>query len=358
MASPFQRIILDGLPRQGEAILHWSAELAERHSDAPWTRSLGATLRELVTGSGALAARTSGTTGPPKPMTVPADDLIASARLTAATFGLKEGDRALLCLPCDFIAGKLMLVRAFVSGLDLQAIDPSGSVLGHLPDDRSFHFAALVPQQLHQAIGEDRARTERLFDTVLLGGGPVSAVLAEALQGLRTRVFHGYGSTEMVTHVALRALNGPDAADHFTALGTVRFAVDDRGCLVVHTPHLRTTEHRTNDVVELLDDRRFRWLGRSDNVILSGGKKLFPEALEARTAAVVPVPHFFAAMPDERLGQCTVLVLEAAPLTPEEEAALLTALERVLTKHERPKRILTLRSFRRTSSGKVVRSLE
>lgn len=94
----------------------------------------------------------------------------------------------------------------------------------------------------------------------------------EDLQGLRTRVFLGYGSTETITHVALRQLNGPERSTMFTALGDITFARDERGCLIVHTPHLTVKEHVTNDMVDLLDNRHFRWQGRHDNVILSGGK--------------------------------------------------------------------------------------
>lgn len=357
MASLFQRITIDGRTYEGDDVLRWSEALVRDHDRAAWALSLAATLRELTTGSGALTAHTSGTTGPPKPFVLAPDDLITSARLTIGTFGLASGDRVLLCLPCDFVAGKLMVVRAFVGGLDLHAIDPAGNVLDRLRSGERFRFAAMVPQQLQQALTHDRARTERLFDTVLLGGGPVGRTSSDAVQGLSTRVFHGYGSTETLTHVALRAMNGPGRSDLFHALGAISFSTDDHDRLVVHTPHLHTKSHRTNDVVELIDAHRFRWLGRYDNVILSGGKKFFPEELEARTAPVIARPHFFLAEADEQLGQRVVLVLEGDAPSPAEERTLREALERVLTKHERPKRIVALRSFRRTSSGKVVRSL-
>lgn len=358
MASPFRQIRIDGRLLDGPDIARWAEALVRTHDGASWARSLADTLKELVEGDGGLTARSSGTTGPPKTFTIPADDLVASARLTMHTFGLLPGDRALLCLPCDFIAGKLMLVRAFVCGLDLHVIDPGGGVLGHLGDERPFRFAALVPHQLQRALQEDSTRAERLFDTILLGGGPVPAALEEALHGFAPNVFHGYGSTETVTHVAVRALNGPSRSPHFTALGKVTFFVDEEGRAVIRTPHLHVQEHRTNDVIELVDARRFRWLGRFDHVVLSGGKKIFPEELEARTARVLDRPHFFTALADDALGQCVALVIEGDALTEAEEALVRAKLAEVLTKHERPKRILALRAFRRTSGGKIIRALD
>jgi o-succinylbenzoate---CoA ligase len=240
-------------------------------------------------------------------------------------------------------------------GLDLHAIDPRGGVLRNLRVRDRFRFAAMVPMQLHTALQHDRARVEEQFETILLGGGPVSQALIERCAGLRTRVVVGYGSTETVTHVALGDLNGVNAADHYTALGDVTFALDARGCLVVRTPHLSVPQQITNDIVEVMDERHFRWLGRHDHVILSGGRKIHPERLEAMTADVLPYPHFFGALPDERLGQSVVLVLETGSDSGRVPEGALDGLSGVLYEHERPRRVVALREFMRTASGKIER---
>lgn len=355
----FDSLTLDGrtLTRM-EVYAHFDKLRKKRRKAEVWKEEIYHLVMELVLLNGnSISASTSGTTGPPKAMRIPRRDLVNSARLTAEAFDLQEGDRVLLCLPCAYIAGKMMLVRAMALGLDLHVSDPRGSVLDNLGElkDR-FHFTAMVPLQLHRAIQEDQARVERQFDTVLLGGGPVSAALEEDLQSLRTAVYQGYGSTETVTHVALRKLNGKGRSDLYTALGRVDLATDERGCLVVRTPHLRAKEHITNDLVDLIDATHFRWLGRIDNVILCGGKKIYPEQLEAKTAGVIPYPHFFTGFPDDRLGEAVALVLETdrdAKVLDE----VLNALFNVLTEHELPRRVTTLRSFLRTGSGKVVRRL-
>jgi O-succinylbenzoic acid--CoA ligase len=303
-----------------------------------------------------MVAHTSGTTGPPKRFTIPRRDLVNSARLTYDTFGLRPGDRVLLCLPCDFVAGKMMVVRAFALELDLHCIDPRGSILHNLGTTSRFRFAAMVPLQLHRIMQEDRERVEAQFDTILLGGGPVSNALLEDLRDLKVKVFQSYGSTETVTHIAMRALNGPDRQEPFTARGKVRFARDPRGCLVVMSPHLTVKQHLTNDLVQLIDDAHFRWQGRYDHVILSGGKKIFPEQLEARTAGVIPYPHYFTAVPDDVLGQAVMLVLETN--RPQEEVLpeVMDKVMSVLHPHEWPRRVQALRRILRTSGGKILRS--
>ncbi|MEO8590464.1 MAG: AMP-binding protein [Flavobacteriales bacterium] len=354
MLQPFDAITIDGRPLKGEAIIAYARELHGRVGSA-WTRSI-LELFEVLVGKAPLPVRTSGTTGVPKRIDIQREDLVASAELTATTFGLKRGDRALLCLPCEFIAGKMMVVRAMVLGLDLHIVEPEGSVLAKLNSVDRFRFAAMVPQQLHRALRDDRLRVEQQFDMILLGGGPVSDELIADVSDFRTKVFQGYGSTETVTHVALRRLSGAEHNDHFTAIGAVTFAVDARGCLITHTPHLSTRQHITNDLVELIDATHFRWLGRFDNVILSGGKKIFPEQLEARTAAILPYPHYFTSTPDAALGQALTLLVESAG---DEEAATTEAMELLrplLDRHELPRVVRIVPKFTRTGSGKIVRN--
>lgn len=356
MSSTFNSLTVDGATLHGTEIGRWADELVAKHRSGAWATDLRSTLRELLSAEGVLNTRTSGTTGLPRSHAFNTSDLVASAGITRNAFGLEHGDRALLCLPCEFVGGKMMLVRAMLLGLDLHAINPRGGVLRNLRTHDRFRFAAMVPMQLHTALQHDRDRVEAQFDTILLGGGPVSAAMIDRLQGLRTEVFLGYGSTEMLTHVALRALNGDGRSEEYTALDRVTFGLDERSCLVVRTPHLAVKEHLTNDIAELVDERRMRWLGRQDNVILSGGRKIHPERLEAMTAGIVPYPHFFAALPDERLGQSVVLVLETGNDKRQAPPEVAEDIKGVLYEHERPHRVIAVRDFLRTGSGKVDRT--
>jgi O-succinylbenzoic acid--CoA ligase len=363
MAFVFDRITLDGRTLHSVRAVEHFDRLADDPRHGPWAGSVKELVHDLLLyKTRPLTVHTSGTTGAPKPIKIPRRDLVRSARLTAEVFGLKEGDRALLCLPAAYIAGKMMVVRAMVTGLDLHAIDPRGSVLENLGTTDRFRFAAMVPLQLHRAIQEERARVEEQFDTILLGGGPVSEVFVEDIADLKVKVFQGYGSTETVTHVALRPLTAAAAngAAHgtgapFTAVGQVGFARDPRGCLVVYTPHLSTGQHVTNDLVDLVDDTHFHWNGRYDNVILSGGKKIYPEQLESKTAGVLPFPHYFTAVNDHVLGQAVMLVLETDLPQDEVLPDVIEKVMAVLSPHEWPRRVQALRRIQRTETGKVIR---
>ena len=76
-----------------------------------------------------LLVHTSGSTGTPKPLWVEKKRMEASARTTCRFLGLKAGDTALLCMPLDYIAGKMMVVRSIVAGLRLISVKPSGHPL-------------------------------------------------------------------------------------------------------------------------------------------------------------------------------------------------------------------------------------
>ncbi len=74
-----------------------------------------------------ISLKTSGSTGKPKLIHLLKSDMIASAKLTGKYFNLENAQTALLCLPVKYIAGKMMLVRAMVLGLDLISVEPSSN---------------------------------------------------------------------------------------------------------------------------------------------------------------------------------------------------------------------------------------
>jgi O-succinylbenzoic acid--CoA ligase len=202
---------------------------------------------------------------------------------------------------------------------------------------------------------------------ILVGGAPVSAALEQQIQTLTAPVYHTYGMTETATHIALRRLNGPDASPWFHPLPGVAIDVDNRGCLRVKGP--MTLDHwlQTNDLVELapatchLPPATFRWLGRWDNVVNSGGVKVQVEIVEAAVeqawlALGWPERRFFVAgLPDERLGEAVTLVVEGAPLAVEDEQALLAATQRRLERFQQPRRVIYSPRLVATATGKIDR---
>lgn len=75
-------------------------------------------LEEWNNGDDCITVHTSGSTGKPKPIRVEKRRMEASARITCRFLGLKQGDTALLCMPLDYIAGKMVVVRSIVAGLN------------------------------------------------------------------------------------------------------------------------------------------------------------------------------------------------------------------------------------------------
>jgi O-succinylbenzoic acid--CoA ligase len=318
--------------------------------------------RHWLAGQARFRLTTSGSTGRPKPITLTRRQMVASARSTGQALGLQAGDRALVCLSSQYIAGMMMLVRGFELGLDLTIVNPAGNPLRDFPANACFDFTAFVPLQLQQILAESPDKQGILdgMKAILVGGAPISPDLEQQVRTIAGPVYHTYGMTETVTHVALKRLNGPELSDAFMPLPGVEVRLDRRGCLTVKAEMTNNQTVYTNDVAELRPDGSFHWLGRIDNVINSGGVKVQIETVEA---AVVEQLHTFAPgrravvgpLPHPQLGQAVVAVIEGEPLSPAEQAALQSALHRTLTKYEIPREFYFLSHLPETRTGKIDR---
>ena len=214
------------------------AFLAEWHNDSP-----------------TVLVHTSGSTGKPKPMLVEKRRMQASARITCRFLGLHEGDTALLCMPLDYIAGKMMVVRALTCGLQLVSVPPSSHPLAtsHLsPFPSRLDFAAMVPLQVWNSlqVPEERHRLMHIRH-LIIGGGAIDQALASQLADFPHQVWSTYGMTETLSHIALRRLNGPEASDWYTPFDGVALSLTDEGCLVISAPAVHEGPLVTNDIAEL-----------------------------------------------------------------------------------------------------------
>ncbi len=287
-----------------------------------------------------MVLQTSGSTGKPKSIKVKKEWMKNSAQLTGKTFELMEGDSTLLCMPMKYVAGKMMVVRALELELDLKVIEPCSNPLKNI--NKPINFAAMVPLQLENSL-KDLAKIKKL----IVGGGQVNSKLVEKLRSISTHVYETYGMTETLTHVAIKPLNGSNKQDVFQALDGIQFEIDNRDCLVIHAPMLNPNPILTNDLVALIDETSFHWLGRYDNVINSGGIKIIPEVVEAKLSSIVPNRRFFiAGKSDKSLGEKVVLVVEGKSMDISCKA---------LDKFEQPKEIHFIPEFVETKSGKIHR---
>ena len=307
-------------------------------------------IQEWLNDSEFIYANTSGSTGNPKSIRLKKESMINSAELTGRFLNLNSTVRAMLCLPVEYIAGKMMIVRAFVCGYDLALVKPGANPIGE--SDNKTDFVALIPYQLYHSL-ESLKRKPAM--KIIVGGGEIPFVLEEKIKTLRHDIFATYGMTETCSHVALRKINGKDRTEIYTALEGITFEQDERECLVINAPMLADQKVITNDVVSLMDKTRFKWLGRFDNVINSGGIKIFPETIENKIAGLIEHEYFIGAVADTQLTHRSVLVLRQKRLSEQEKDKIVQKLEKVLSKYEMPKEIHCMAKFVYSPNGKLLR---
>jgi len=312
----------------------------------PFEKSMGNFLADWLNETSTLEVKTSGSTGVPKVILLKKQQMINSALATGQFFSLTAGKSALLCLSTDYIAGKMMLVRAMVLGLVLDYVEPSSFPLNG--NNGNYDFAAMVPLQLENSLNNIEH-----VKTLIVGGAPMSKTLKEKVQDSSTAIFETYGMTETITHVAVRNVNSNTIKKTFSALPNVKFSVDERDCLIVDAPDVSDIPVITNDIVRLISEFEFEWLGRYDNIINSGGIKLIPEEIEKKLAAQLTNRFFVAGLPDEKLGQKLVLIVEGNIDSYELEMSLVKNAN--LTAYEVPKNIYQLPKFVETATGKIHR---
>ena len=362
--------------------------------------SLEEFLSEWNNDSPFIEVKTSGSTGEPKRMLVEKRRMLASARITCDFLGLRPGDTALLCMSLDYIAGKMMVVRALERHLTLLTVPPTGHPLSSLSLPSSFllppsssndspssfllppssdilppsssndspssdilppssfllpRFLALVPLQVYNTLQVPEER-ERLMQVehLIIGGGAIDEAMEAELRQFPNAVWSTYGMTETLSHIALRRISGPEASEWYTPFPSVHLSLSDEGCLIIDAPEVCAETLITNDIAELapLGEGRgvaFRILGRKGNVICSGGLKIQAEELERQLRPHMRVPFIISKRPDEKFGEVVVLVTEGSPT----EAR--TICERILPKFHQPKEYVHLDHIPLTETSKPAR---
>jgi O-succinylbenzoic acid--CoA ligase len=301
-------------------------------------RAIGEFLLDWFDDKDYIEMRTSGTTGLPKVVKLQKQAMIQSALATGDFFELEPRDKALLCLPVKFIAGKMMLVRSFILGLDLDIVEPSTHPLAL--NTTKYDFVAMVPLQVQNSI-EALQNVKKL----IVGGAKMDSSLEEKVLPLKTEVYETYGMTETITHIAARRVG----ENVFTVLPNVKITQDDRGCLVVTVDTISEEPIVTNDLVEIIRENQFIFLGRIDNVVNSGGVKLIPEQIEAKLIDKINSRFFVTGIPDTVLGEKLILVVEG------EKQDFASDFFDVLDKYEKPKEIVFVPKFKENENGKLLR---
>jgi O-succinylbenzoic acid--CoA ligase len=285
-----------------------------------------------------IEMNTSGTTGTPKLIRVDKQAMVNSAIATGDFFDLKPGDKVLHCLPTKYIAGKMMFVRGFILGLDVDFVAPSSHPM--LQNDTKYDFVAMVPLQAQNSLSELKN-----VKKMIVGGAKMNNTLEKKLSKLKTEVYETYGMTETITHIAAKKIG----EETFSILPNIKISQDDRNCLVIDALKISNESIVTNDLVELVGENQFLFLGRIDNVINSGGIKLIPEKIEDKLSDKINSRFFVTGKHDAVLGEKLVIVIEG------EQQILDDTIFDGLDKYEKPKEVFYVSKFSETENGKIKR---
>ena len=315
--------------------------------------------RQWKLGKNEFLFHTSGSTGKPKPIFLSRLSMIESANMTMDWLHLQEGDNVLLCLPIEYIAGAMMLVRALVLKLNIVLVEPSQNPLEEITKPINIHLASFVTTQW-STILQSNPNLFTFFSEVkgiLIGGSELTSSVELLTKEIQLPIFQTYGMTETSSHIAFRQISSEDAI--YQCLKDVQIKLNDQGCLCIHSPSTLNQWIETNDVAELIHVNQFSILGRNDFAINSGGRKIHPEIIEKCCHSFfaqhsITCKTFAYGLDDDFYGQKLVLFIE----TIDElniQIQLIDYLKLNLESWEVPKQFIVLPEFLYTKTGKIDR---
>ena len=347
-AEKLGSITLEG---QTFPLSHSGASEFEALKERPsWTDGIAVALMNWFTKpSSPLSFHTSGSSGTPMEISHSREAVISSAKDTINFFALSPGAKVVLALPIESVAGRLMLVRAIVGGLNLEIIKPSTQLSFSSPVD----FIALTTHQCASLLPEFPQCSK-----VLLGGGVVTEGLRCQLP-MEIEFWEGFGMTETITHIAARRVRSEGEPTPFSALPGVTFRTRNDGVLVIDAPNREVHDLETDDLVEIIDSQHFKWIGRESSIINSGGIKVIPEMVEREILELMSplqCEYIVRGVADDALGEKVVLRIDSDALHKAVEEKLLHEIATLATlpSYHKPREI-EYGSINRSVLGKTRR---
>ena len=326
-------------------------------ANTEFEKQVSSFIQEWFDDSKTVNVQTSGSTGTPKIFAIEKERMRHSANKTCDILGLKAGDSGLLCLPVQYISGKMMVVRAIERKLNLIVKTPSAKPITDL--NEVINFCAMSPLQVENSLDKIH-----LIKNLIIGGAAVSESLKTKItESLTTKnrkpetenyIYETYGMSETLSHIALKQIY-PVAEDYFKILEGVEISLDDRNCLQIFAPKLNPELLTTNDLVEIKEIKEikeFRFLGRIDNVINSAGLKIYPEQLESLVKKEISNEVIFLGIINELLGQKLILAIEG---NEDENIKQHLSSIKYPSKNHQPKEIIFIEKLPRISNGKIDR---
>lgn len=304
----------------------------------------------------------SGSTGQPRLLTFSREQLMDSAGQTISFFNLQENDNLLLCLPPDKIAGFMMIIRALTGGMNLILTEPSSNPLKNISGFPDLDFVAFVPHQLQRVITENPENLKLLKHAkgVIIGGVSINNIQEELFQSLPFPVYETYGMTETLTHIALRKINLQEKEEYFTVLPGVEIKLAKDSCLMIKSRVTLNKWLKTNDIAEILPDKKFIIKGRKDHIINSAGLKINPELVERQIENLIssffPDTGFFiGGKPHPQYGESVCLFLELKAIEEQLKTKILSSCNELTESICKIHDIFCVPEFERTSNGKIMR---
>lgn len=318
--------------------------------------------KQWLEGKTSFKLYTSGSTGIPKPIRIQRSQMQISVLSTAKKLNLQSNQKTLISLNTNYIAGKMMLVRTMEIGMCAYLTKPSANPLKIFRVSPQFDFMAFVPMQLQTILTRSPKDTLILnhAQAIIVGGAPINRHLMQSIQHIEAPVYATYGMTETVSHIALKRLNGKLKQDFYEILPNVTIGQDERNCLTICAPTTLGQKIITNDIVELVSKHQFRWVGRFDNMINSGGVKIHAEEIERIIGNIlvsmcIKNRHLVVGVADQTLGQKAILCIEGSPLSPTHYQELCTKIRERIERYKIPKEVLFFEQFPTLATGKIAR---
>ncbi|HEX8073589.1 MAG TPA: acyl-CoA synthetase [Thermoleophilaceae bacterium] len=324
----------------------------------------------------ALIGYTSGTTGAPKGAVLSHGNLLASAEAVRLAWRWTEDDRLLLCLPLFHVHGLCVglhgTLLAGASAVLQQGFETDAVLDGLTAHDATMFFG--VPTMYHRLADSPRVGELERLRLCVAGSAPLAAELFERLASSGgQRVLERYGMTETLMNVS----NPYDGERRPGSIGLplpgceVRLAGGEEGEILLRGPNVfsrywRNDEataaafdedgwFRSGDLGARDPDGYLRILGRSKELIISGGYNVYPREVEevlaehpqVREVAVVGVPS-------DEWGESVAAFVVPAESSLDEDALLSYAAEQ-LASYKRPRAIHAVTELPRNALGKVMK---
>lgn len=293
-----------------------------------------------------FVAKTSGSTGKPKEVLLKKEIAIASAKMTGTFFNFHQNTNIALCLSTESIGGKMQILRALLFDLELIILKTTKNPIQDLIF--KIDFISMVPLQVQEILKQNKEKFN-LCKSILIGGAQLNSKLNQELQQLPSDFYESFGMSETYSHVAIRKINSENK--HFQALPGITFSAMKEN-LCIHAPSLGLLKLQTNDCIELIDNQRFIFLGRSDFAINSAGLKFHPEILEQKIENFISENFFILGEKNDEYGEIVCIYLETKHSL-KKENELKKIFDKQFSRYEKPKKIYFVPNFIKTESGKI-----